>query len=104
MTISDYSWFVLALVLVVGLILGAGRLARWLGVGGVVPTRVGRQRRLSVSEVLAVDSRTKAVLLRRDGVEHLVLIGAHDTRVLETRVPDPSAPPAERADEGEPPK
>jgi len=83
MNYLDYTWFVLALVLVIGLILAAGKMAQWFGLGGARPTRLGKQRRLSVNEVLALDSRTKAVLVRRDDVEHLVLIGAQDTRVIE---------------------
>ncbi|SDF94118.1 flagellar protein FliO/FliZ [Limimonas halophila] len=83
MNYVDYTWFVLALVLVIGLILLAGKLAQWFGVGGAKPTRLGRKRRLTVSEVLPIDSRTKAVLLRRDDVEHLVLLGSQDTRVVE---------------------
>jgi len=83
MNYLNYTWFVLALVLVVGLILLAGKAAQWFGLAGARPTRLGRQRRLTISDVLAIDSRTKAVLVRRDHVEHLVLVGSQDTRVVE---------------------
>lgn len=62
------------LALVVALIAAAAWLARRLGAGVLVP-RGRRQRRLSIEEVLPLDNRRRLVLVRKDGVEHLLLIG-----------------------------
>ncbi|HLY55173.1 MAG TPA: hypothetical protein VKS60_06430, partial [Stellaceae bacterium] len=54
----------------------------------------GGKRRLGVVEATPIDGRRSLVLIRRDDVEHLLLLGpAHDL-VIETRIvaPVPSAP------------
>jgi flagellar protein FliO/FliZ len=52
----------------------------------------GRGRRLKIVEVVAVDSRRRAVLLRRDNVEHLIVIGGQNDLLveggIETKDPD----------------
>jgi hypothetical protein len=51
-----------------------------------------RQRpepRLGVSEQAAVDSRRRLVLIRRDGVEHLIMTGGPVDVVIETGIPVP---------------
>lgn len=70
------------LALVVALIAGAAWLARRLGAGILMP-RGRRQRRLSIEEVLPIDNRRRLVLVRRDGVEHLLLIGGTADIVVE---------------------
>jgi flagellar protein FliO/FliZ len=49
----------------------------------------GRRRRLQTVEVLPLDSKTRAVLLRRDDTEHLVVIGPDSLAVVETIRPNP---------------
>lgn len=78
---------VAALVFVLGLfgllILGA----RKLGLGGMVATkRLGEDRRLGIVEVLALDGRRRAVLLKRDDVEHLVILGPEGETVVERSI------------------
>lgn len=95
MDMDVYLRFVLAFVLVIGLILlGAGLLRRVSGrVSGLVPGRKG-QRRLKIIETMAVDPRRRLVLVRRDGVEHLLLIGGGNDVVVETGLAPPEdAPP-----------
>jgi flagellar protein FliO/FliZ len=76
--------FVLALVALI-----AWLARRFLpGAAGVV---AGKKRRLSVVENLALDPKTRAVLLRRDDVEHLIVLGPNGAAKLET-VPAPPAP------------
>lgn len=48
--------------------------------------RTGRQPRLSVMDAAAVDSRRKLVLIRRDDVEHLLLIGGPTDVVVEQNI------------------
>lgn len=56
------------------------------------PTRIvagavrGRPPRLSVVESLAVDNRRQLVLVRRDGVEHLLLVGGPSDLVVEPTI------------------
>ena len=81
----DYDTYLrglLALVAVLGLIAGAAWIARRIGFGGV-RSGARRERRLSISEVLPVDNRRRLVLVKRDAVEHLVLIGGTSDLVIE---------------------
>jgi flagellar protein FliO/FliZ len=83
--IQGYVWYFAALLLVVGLILGLAWVARRLGVMGRLANSGGR-RRLAVVEVLALDGKRRLVLLRRDGAEHLVLLGLTGDIVVERGV------------------
>lgn len=69
--------FVLALIGLFGLLL------RRFGPMAGIPVRKGAERRLSVVEVLPIDARRRLVLVRRDDVEHLLLLGAGDDLVVE---------------------
>src|SRR5262245_10154526 len=59
--------------------------------------RGGRQPRLAVIDFASVDGRRKLVLIRRDNVEHLVLIGGPADVVIEQNIVRavPVAPPRE---------
>ncbi|MDP9591181.1 UNVERIFIED_ORG: hypothetical protein J2W19_003757 [Shinella zoogloeoides] len=63
--------------------------------------RGGRNRkpRLAVLDAAAIDTRRRLVLVRRDDVEHLVMIGGPTDIVIESRIvptASESAPPAEK--------
>lgn len=58
--------------------------------------RLGEDARLSVSEAVAVDHRRKLVLVKRDHVEHLILIGGENDLLLEHAIP-PHARPQPKA-------
>ncbi|SHF26627.1 Flagellar biosynthesis protein, FliO [Kaistia soli DSM 19436] len=51
----------------------------------------GRQPRLSVLDALPVDQKRRLVLVRRDNVEHLILIGGPTDLVVEAAIHRPSA-------------
>jgi hypothetical protein len=56
----------------------------------------GKQPRLAVVDAAAVDSHRRIVLVRRDNVEHLVMIGGHNDLVIERNIgktPDSPPPP-----------
>ncbi|MCR6499622.1 flagellar biosynthetic protein FliO [Shinella sp. CPCC 101442] len=55
--------------------------------------RGGRNRtpRLAVLDAAAIDTRRRLVLVRRDDVEHLIMIGGPTDIVIETRIATPSA-------------
>lgn len=46
----------------------------------------GRNRRLSVVDTLALDQKRQLVIIRRDGVEHLILTGGPQDLVVETGI------------------
>ncbi|MDE1992907.1 MAG: flagellar biosynthetic protein FliO [Rhizobiaceae bacterium] len=49
-----------------------------------------RQPRLQVLDAAAVDARRRLVLVRRDGIEHLIMIGGPTDIVIETGISDAS--------------
>lgn len=99
MEMSDYLRTVSALVLVLGLILGLLWLLRRIGVPGMVLARQA-SRRLSVVESLALDSRRRLVLVRRDGREHLLLLGAAADLVVEASIDNGAALAPDQEDKG----
>jgi flagellar protein FliO/FliZ len=88
-----YLKAILGLAIVVGLILGLSAGLKRLGIGDGLRGPLGRKRRLATVEAVMIDGRHKAVLLRRDDVEHLVLIGPNTSQVIEHGIPAPAAPP-----------
>jgi flagellar protein FliO/FliZ len=68
--------FFLAFLIVLGLIGATAWAVRRFGAGrlGGAGTH-GRQPRLAVVDYASVDSRRRLILVRRDNIEHLVLIG-----------------------------
>ncbi|HWA47506.1 MAG TPA: flagellar biosynthetic protein FliO [Dongiaceae bacterium] len=92
MDFDTYLRFALALILVLGLIALLGWLLRRFGTG--VKLQRGA-RRLGVVEVQALGPRHRLILLRRDEVEHLVIVGPHSETVIESGIASPnSAAPA----------
>lgn len=82
MGFDTYWRFVLALGFVVLLIALCAWLARRLGLGGRLAIR-GGPRRLAIIEVLPLDAKRRLVLLKRDEVEHLLLLGNQSDLVIE---------------------
>jgi flagellar protein FliO/FliZ len=79
---TQYVRFAAALAGVVGLILLLGWIVRRRGwataLGGT-----GGTRRLAVVETLPIDARHRLVLVRRDQMEHLLLLGPNGATVVE---------------------
>ena len=86
MDVDNYLRFILALVFVLGLIGVLAMIVRKYGPGRMVTGRRAGSRRLWVSEVLPLDGRRRLVLVRRDDVEHLVLLGHGADVVVETGI------------------
>ena len=81
-----------ALALVLALIAALAWLAR-RGAFGALPVAVSpRRRRLAIVETAALDGRSRAVLLRRDAVEHLVVVGPQGIAVVERALSAPGEP------------
>ncbi len=87
-----YLRFLATLVFVLGLIGVIAWAARRFGLGGKLTPNRGRNRRLSVVEVVMLDSRRERGLGRRDRTEHLVLLGAGQDLLLESGIAAPEAP------------
>lgn len=79
--------FIIAFAIVLGLIALATWAARRVGGSRLgTPTARGRQPRLAVIDAAAVDSRRRLVLIRRDNVEHLIMIGGPTDVVVEQNI------------------
>lgn len=88
--------YVLALVFVLILIvLGLWLLKATMNTTGALVRP--RSRRLQVVEQVPVDARRQLLLIRRDGVEHLVLIGGAQDLLVESGIPVEAAPAATAA-------
>lgn len=82
---------IVGFILIFAIILGGifvvlSIIRRFSGGTFATPRRTGRQPRLSVMDAAAVDSRRKLVLIRRDDVEHLLLIGGPTDVVVEQNI------------------
>jgi len=62
------------------------------------PKRKARTRRLGVVETATVDAKRKLYLIRRDDVEHLVMIGGPVDIVVETGIKGYPHPPTPHGD------
>jgi flagellar protein FliO/FliZ len=99
--------FVLAFVVVLALIAGTFWLIRRFGANRAGGGQArGRQPRLAVIDATAVDSRRRLVLIRRDNVEHLVMIGGPSDVVIEQNIVRavPVSPPRDTPSREAPPK
>lgn len=85
MEITAYLRVILSLTLVVGLMLLVLWALRRFNVGGIV-ARPGARRRVTMVETTALDSRRRLILVRRDGVEHLLMIGGTHDLVVESGI------------------
>lgn len=86
MELSAYFRFVAALLFVLGIIGVFALLARRFVPGARNINRRGVKRRLSVVEVIPVDTKRRLVLLKRDDTEHLVMLGPTGDTVIERNI------------------
>ena len=85
---TDIVRLVAALVFVLALI----GLFAWLLRRFGPSMRLGRAGRLGLVETIAIDSRRRLLLVRRDQTEHLLLIGGTRDLVIETGIRAASEP------------
>jgi flagellar protein FliO/FliZ len=79
--------FLFAFIVVLGLIGLFAWLARRFGASNLGATAArGRQPRLAVIDAAAIDARRRLVLIRRDNVEHLLIIGGPTDVVVEQNI------------------
>ena len=80
-------WVFAALLIVLVLIAAAAWLVRKFSSGNAgAGAKRGRMPRLAVIDAAAVDNRRKLVLVRRDNVEHLIMIGGPTDVVVEPNI------------------
>jgi flagellar protein FliO/FliZ len=84
MDLIDIARYFGALLLVIALVGFAGLAARKWGIPGVAKS--SSTRRLSITETMMIGPRQRLYLIRRDDVEHLVVIGSDGTHVVETGI------------------
>ena len=85
MDISVYLRFILALAGVLALIAIVAFIMKRAGWGGLRTPKAG-QKRLAVTAAIALDGRRRLLLVRRDDVEHLLLIGGPADLVVESGI------------------
>jgi flagellar protein FliO/FliZ len=89
MDTENYLRFILALVFVIGLIGVVAYMARRLGFGFPAQAIKGRNdRRIGVVEVAPLDARRRLILVRRDDVEHLLVVSPTSETVIERGIRD----------------
>lgn len=77
----------LAFAFVLGLIWLLGFALRKYGWKIGLPTpKQGKEKRLSLVEVMALDNKNKLVIVRRDDKEHLLLVGNEQSHIVETDI------------------
>lgn len=81
---TDYLRYVMSLIFVLALMAGLYLLLKRFGVNGM--SAIQAKRRLQIVEILPLDGRRRAVLLRRDSQEHLVILGPAGETVIETNI------------------
>lgn len=87
METSEILRFLMALIFVVSLMGGLWIILKKLGINGGLTLQQGKKRRLKIVEILPIDIKHKAVLLRRDDKDHLVILGTNGETVIEQSIP-----------------
>jgi flagellar protein FliO/FliZ len=84
MDLIDIGRYFAALLLVLALVGAAGLAVRRFGMPGVVKGQ--GTRRLAIVESLMIGPKQRLYILRRDDVEHLVVMGPNGTTVVESAI------------------
>ncbi|THD70816.1 MAG: flagellar biosynthesis protein FliO [Bradyrhizobium sp.] len=79
-------WFIVVFIAVLALIALAAWLVRRFAGNRLANTNRGRMPRLAVIDAAAVDGRRRLVLVRRDNIEHLLMIGGPTDIVVEQNI------------------
>jgi flagellar protein FliO/FliZ len=84
MDIVNIARFLLSFVVVIGLLGGLAWVLRRYGTGRIITA--GGKGRLGVVEVSIVDAKRRLVLIKRDDVEHLLLLSPTSESIVETGI------------------
>lgn len=91
------AFWTIILIAVAVVLLVFLRVNRRFTAGTFISGARGRQPRLAVTDATPVDNHRRLILVRRDDVEHLILIGGPGDLVIETNIGGPRATTAEPA-------
>lgn len=92
----QYLKYIVGLIIVLGLIALLALLARRVGMVPRARRDPNAPKRLSVTDVIAIDAKRRLVLVRRDDREHLLLLGPERDLVVEQNIRYPeTAEPGE---------
>jgi len=95
--------FLITAVVILGLVALIYWLVRRYSAAGLGRIGRGRVPRLAIIDAMSVDGRRRLVLVRRDSIEHLILIGGPSDLVVEQAIQRPrQAKPATATGEAEP--
>lgn len=86
MEFLPYLKYLLGLIFVLGLIGGVAYIARHFGMVPRASQKSSSEKRLSITEVLSVDAKRRLILVKRDEVEHLVLLGPERDLLVEQNI------------------
>ena len=86
----EYLQFIFALIFVITLMLGLAWLVKKSGLNNVGSLSKNNSKRLSIVEVLPIDTRRRLMLIRRDDKEHLIILSPTREIVIETGISNPS--------------
>lgn len=95
MEFDTYLRFILVLIFVLGLVLALGWVLKRSGISGSAVA--GKGKRLGVVETVFLGPKHRLILIRRDAVEHLVLIGPNSSEVVESGIVDGTGRPSFQA-------
>lgn len=84
-----FSFPLLAVAVIILALIAIGLLFRHRPPSPFIKGGKNRRPRLYVVDAAAVDARRRVLLVRRDNVEHLVMIGGPNDILLETKIPAP---------------
>lgn len=87
--LPEFIRMIAALAFVLALIGGLALLMKKLGFSGAAVQSQGKKKRLKVIESLPLDARRRLVIVQRDDVQHVILLGGNTESVVETGVPAP---------------
>lgn len=89
MNTYDYLRFGAAMIFVLCLMGGLSYVLKRFNLGGSAMISPAK-RRLKIVEVLPLDGRRKAMIIKRDNTEHLVILSSSGETVVETNIKEPT--------------
>jgi flagellar protein FliO/FliZ len=84
MEFDTYLRFILVLIFVLGLVLALGWVLKRSGISGSAVA--GKGKRLGIVETAFLGPKHRLILVRRDEVEHLVLVGPTSNTLIESGI------------------
>lgn len=85
--LGQFVKFIVALCFVLGLMFGLAAIMKRIDEkrhGGLLSQS---KRRLRIVESIALDSKRRLMLIRRDNQEHLIILGTNGETTVETNIP-----------------